>query len=178
MTNEFNMEVVGVKDALKILNSMDKSLRREITADFKKIMELTVKDAIELVPTDKPPLSGMGRVWITKSKTEMLPWSNVKPDRQIKPWVSGKAIKDTSYGFKKNVGVFGMKWTGPQARLFDMAGKAKPGSPMAQALTEKYGSPSRAMWRAYERNKEDVNGQIEDLVGKVMREANRLIGNI
>ena len=39
MTNEFNMEVVGVKDALKILNSMDKSLRREITADFKKIME-------------------------------------------------------------------------------------------------------------------------------------------
>lgn len=178
MTKEFNMEVIGVKDALKILNSMDKSLRREITSDFKKIMETTVKDAIELVPTDKPPISGMGRVWITKSNIELLPWSNVKPARQIKAWTSGKSIRDTSYGFKKNVGVFGMKWSGPQARLFDMAGKAKPGSPMAQALTEKYGSPSRAMWKAYERNKDEVNGQIENLVYKIMREANRLIGNI
>ena len=157
---------------------MDKSLRREITSDFKKIMESTIKDAIELVPTDKPPISGMGRVWITKSNVELLPWSNVKPARQIKAWTSGKKVRETSYGFKQNVGVFGMKWSGPQARLFDMAGKAKPGSPMAQALTERYGSPSRAMWKAYERNADDVKDQVRQLTIRVSKEANRLIGNI
>ena len=67
MTTDIDIEVVGLKDALKILNSMDKSLRREITKDFKSIMDPVVKDAIQLVPTDAP-LSGMSRVWITKSR--------------------------------------------------------------------------------------------------------------
>jgi hypothetical protein len=59
-----------------------------------------------------------------------------------------------------------------------MAGKAKSGSPMAQALTERYGSPSRAMWKAYERKANDVHDKIRDLVDRVMREANRMVGNI
>ena len=83
MTTDLNIEIVGLKDALKILNSMDKSLRREITKDFKSIMDPVIKDAVQLVPTDAP-LSGMSRVWVTKSNTELLPWSNVKASRQIK----------------------------------------------------------------------------------------------
>lgn len=177
MTTDINIEVVGLKDALKILNSMDKSLRREITKDFKAIMDPVIKDAVELVPTDAP-LSGMSRVWVTKSGTEILPWSNVKARRTIKAFTSGKKVRDTGFGFKQNLAVFGMKWTGPEAQIFDMAGKAKPGSPMAKALTEEYGSPSRVMWKAYERNANGVQDNVAALVRRVMIEANRLIGSI
>ena len=33
------IEVVGLKEALKTLNKIDKSLRREITKDYKKIVQ-------------------------------------------------------------------------------------------------------------------------------------------
>jgi hypothetical protein len=49
---------------------------------------------------------------------------------------------------------------------------------MASKLTEKYGSPSRAMWRAYERKANEVHGKVRDLVDYVMREANRMVGNV
>jgi hypothetical protein len=177
MSTDINIEIVGLKDALKIINSMDKSLRREITKEFKMLMDPIIKDAVQLVPSDAP-LSGMSRVWVTKSGTEILPWSNVKARRTIKAFTSGKKVRDTGLGFKQNLAVFGMKWTGPEAQIFDMAGKAKPNSPMAKALTEEFGSPSRVMWRAYERNENNVKENVRALVQNVMREANRLIGSI
>ena len=177
MTSQNPIEIVGLKDALEILNSMDKSLRREITTEFKSIMDPVIKDAVELIPTDAP-LSGMSRVWVTKSGTEILPWSNVKARRTLKAFTSGKKIRDTGLGFTQNLAVFGMKWTGAEAALFDMAGKAKPGSPLAKSLTAEYGSPSRVMWKAYERNAYKVEDNVRGLVRKVMTEANRLIGNI
>jgi len=177
MTTDIDIEIVGLKDALKILNSMDKSLRREITTEFKSIMDPVVKDAIQLVPTDAP-LSGMSRVWVTKSKTELLPWSNVKASRQIKAFTSGKKVRDTGLGFRQNLAVFGIKWSGPGAQMFDMAGKAKPGSQLAKSLTAEFGSPSRAMWKAYERNEDKVQDNVKALVNRVMVEANRLIGSI
>ena len=177
MTTDIDIEIVGLKDALKILNSMDKSLRREITTEFKSIMDPVVKDAIQLVPTDAP-LSGMSRVWVTKSNTELLPWSNVKASRQIKAFTSGKKVRDTGLGFRQNLAVFGIKWSGPGAQMFDMAGKAKPGSQLAKSLTAEFGSPSRAMWKAYERNSDKVQDNVKALVNRVMVEANRLIGSI
>jgi hypothetical protein len=36
MAVEANIEVAGIKDALKTLNRIDKSLRREITKDYKR----------------------------------------------------------------------------------------------------------------------------------------------
>ena len=102
MTSQNPIEIVGLKDALKILNSMDKSLRREITTEFKSIMDPVIKDAVELIPTDAP-LSGMSRVWVTKSGTEILPWSNVKARRTLKAFTSGKKIRDTGLGLLKTL---------------------------------------------------------------------------
>ena len=177
MTPQTSIEVVGLKDALKILNATDKNLRRQITKDFKEIMAPVVTEAKQLVP-EKPPLSGMVREWETRSGATILPWRYNVATRTIVPFTSGKKVRDTGLGFRQNLAIFGMKWTGPEAAVFDMAGKAKSGSPMAQALTERYGSPSRAMWKAYERKANDVHDKIRDLVDRVMREANRMVGNI
>ncbi|NBT33248.1 MAG: hypothetical protein EBT13_15485 [Rhodobacteraceae bacterium] len=177
MTATPNFEIVGLKDALKILNDTDKTLRRQITKDFKELMAPVIADAKQLVP-ERPPLSGMKRTWKTKSGVTILPWQYKSATRTITAFTSGKKVRDTGLGFRQNLAVFGMKWTGPEAALFDMAGKAKPGSPMANKLTERYGSPSRAMWRAYEQKADDVHDKVKDLVWRVMQEANRMIGNI
>jgi hypothetical protein len=177
MTASANIEIVGLKDALKILNATDKQLRRQITKDFKEIMAPVLSEAKTLVP-ETPPLSGMARTWKTKSGATILPWQYKSATRTITAFTSGKKVRDTGLGFRQNLAVFGMKWTGPEAAMFDMAGRAKPGSEMARQLTERYGSPSRAMWRAYESKANQVNDKVKDLVDYVMREANRMIGNI
>lgn len=177
MTATPNIEIVGLKDALKILNATDKTLRRQITKDFKELMAPVIDDAKQLVP-EQPPLSGMARAWKTKSGATILPWQYKSATRTITAFTSGKKVRDTGLGFRQNLAVFGMKWTGPEAALFDMAGKAKPGSEMASNLTKKYGSPSRAMWRAYERKANEVHEKVRDLVEYVMREANRMVGNL
>ena len=164
------IEVVGLKDALRELNSIDKKLRREVTKDFKQIMARTIADAQGMLP-QTAPLSGMDRVWI-KNNNELLPWNPALYRRQIKAFTSGKKVKDTGFGFKQNLAVFGMRWEGPDARLFDMSGKrggqTARGRAMIRALNVRFGHASRLMWVAYERNKGDVEYQMRQLVQRVM----------
>jgi hypothetical protein len=44
---------------------------------------------------------------------------------------------------------------------------------LGRALTARYGSSSRVMWEAYEQRQNDVMSEMEQLVKRVMDEANR-----
>ena len=162
------IEVVGLKDALKELNDIDKKLRRQVTKDFKEIMQPVIDEAVSRLPNG-PPLSGMARSWKGKSGAEIMAWDDTKVQKNIKAFTSGKKIRDTGLGFKQNVGVFGLRWNGPQATQFDQGRRGA----MADQLTKRYGSPSRLIWRAYEVKRNDVEQQIKDLVSNVMRQVGR-----
>ena len=166
--NDFSFEVVGLKEALKEINSVDKKLRRQITKDFKEIMKPVIAEAISRVPNDAP-LSGMRYRWTGKSGSELMHWENDKVEKNIKAFTSGKKIRDTGLGFKQNVGVFGLRWNGPQATIFDMAKNGRLGA----QLTARYGTPSRLIWVAYETKKHEVEQQIKDLVLFVMRQTGK-----
>jgi hypothetical protein len=142
-----NIEVVGLKEALKTLNKIDKSLRREITKDYKKIVQPVIDDAKNLVPS-KAPLSGMARAYKYRSGFQVLPWSDGY-NQKIIAKINTRNIKETSAGDKVNVGTFMIQW---QAR---------------------YGPRSRVMWKAYEQRRDDVQREMEQLVRRVMDEANR-----
>ena len=160
------IEVVGLKEALKTLNKIDKSLRREITKDYKKIVQPVIDDANALVPTGVP-LSGMARNWSTRSGFKMLPWvPGMK--QKIAAKINTRAIKEYN-GNTTNVGTFGIQWKGATGTMFDtsMAGS------LGRALTARYGSRSRVMWKAYEQRQTDVMSEMEQLVKRVMDEANR-----
>jgi hypothetical protein len=160
------IEVVGLKDALKTLNKIDKSLRREITKDYKKIVQPVIDDANKLVPSNAP-LSGMARNWSTKSGFKMLPWvPGFKQKIQAK--INTRNIKEYG-GNKTNVGTFNIQWQGATGTMFDMSMSGRLGA----ALTARYGSRSRVMWKAYEQNQSDVMSEMEKLVKLVMEEANR-----
>jgi hypothetical protein len=162
-----NIEVVGLKEALKTLNKIDKSLRREITKDYKRIVQPVIEDAKNLVPT-KAPLSGMARSYKYRSGFQVLPWSEGY-NQKIIAKINTRNIKETSGGDKVNVGTFMIQWQGATGTLYDttMAGA------LGAALTARYGGRSRVMWKAYEQRRDEVLREMEQLVKRVMDEANR-----
>ena len=164
MSVGMSLEVVGLKSALAELNKIDKKLRRQITTDFKKIVDPVIVEARRNIP-DEPPLSGMARSWTGNSGAELMNWQTNKVNKNLKAFTSGKKVRDAPGGFRQNLATFGIRWGGPQATLFDMARKGK----LSDALQARYGSPSRVIWRAYETQKGIVDSEVRDLVNRVMK---------
>lgn len=163
MTVDVGMEFSGLKDALTELNKIDKSLRRQITKDFKAIVQPVVARAESSLPSGAP-LSGMARSWKSKSGADIMSWQDARVKKNLKAFTSSKKVRETSSGMKQNLGVFGVRWAGPQATIFDMARNGILGD----NLTAKYGSPSRVIYKAYESASADVESQVAELVNKVM----------
>ena len=161
------VEVLGLKEALKELNTMDKKLRRQITRDFKQIVQPVVGKAESMLPTNAP-LSGMARSWIGKSGADIMSWNDARVRKNLKAFTSGKKVRDAPGGFKQNLGVFGIRWLGPQATTLDMLAKGV----MADNLTDRFGPPSRIIYRAYDSMSNEVEQQVKDLVNKVMKLTN------
>lgn len=163
------IQVAGIKDALAALNRIDKSARRELTRNYKRIVQSVVDDAQQAVPLGNP-ISGFGRSWTTKSGFQMLPWGLVQDT--VKAGVSGKKVREFAGGLS-NLATFYVRFSGPTAVLFDMSGKgAVPtpqGNQMVKALSTKFRPPSRVLWPAYERNAENVVGAVEELVDGLMQ---------
>jgi hypothetical protein len=163
MSASFGVEFNGLKVALAELNQIDKKLRRQITKDFKAIVQPVVGKAESMLPGGAP-LSGMARSWKGKSGADIMSWQDARVKRNLKAFTSGKKARETPMGFTQNVGAFGIRWSGPQATIFDMARKGQ----MAENLTAKYGQPSRVIYRAYESASTQVERQVQELVNRVM----------
>lgn len=161
------VEVLGLKEALRELNTMDKKLRRQITRDFKQIVQPVVGKAESMLPTNAP-LSGMARSWIGKSGADIMSWNDARVRKNLKAFTSGKKVRDAPGGFKQNLGVFGIRWLGPQASALDMLATSKLG----ENLTDRFGPPSRIIYKAYESASDEVQQQVKDLVNKVMKLTN------
>jgi hypothetical protein len=164
MSVGMSVEVVGLKSALAELNKIDKKLRRQITTDFKQIVDPVIVEARRNIP-DQAPLSGMARSWTGNSGAELMNWQSNKVNKNLKAFTSGKKVRDAPGGFRQNLATFGIRWGGPQATLFDMARKGK----LSDALQARYGSPSRVIWRAYESQSAAVGTAVRDLVNRVMK---------
>ena len=193
------IEVAGIKEALRELNNIDKKLRRQITKDYQEIVKPVVMDAQALVPP-AAPLSGFERSWTPAgSSTAILPFGGGasaprEPARGhfrsrqgrrqrgkwmqwkygIRGYVSGKQPR-TFNNYTKNLATFGIRWQGPTAVLFDTSGKANTpqGAQMVAALQARYGRPSRVMWRAYQTAGAELQGEMRDLVNEIMAAVDR-----
>ena len=161
------VEVLGLKEALKELNTMDKKLRRQITRDFKQIVQPVLGKAESMLPQG-PPLSGMARSWTGKSGADIMSWNDTRVRKNLKAFTSGKKVRDAPGGFRQNLGVFGIRWLGPQATALDMLAKGV----MADNLTDRFGPPSRIIYKAYDSASDEVQAQVKELVNKVMKLTN------
>lgn len=174
---ETKVEMVGVKEALKALNDIDKKARRQVTKDYAQIVSTVVQEARQTTPAD-PPLSGMQYSWNARAVAPIFPWNNAKSDRAIKPFVSGK--RPRRYGaYVSDLVAFGIKWTSPDALTMEFAGKGsvptERGKQMVRELNRRYGTPGRVLWKAYERHADEVLRETTKLVKRVMEQVQKEI---
>jgi len=155
---EARIEVYGLKEALKELNKIDKSLRREITKDYKRITAGLVSDIESAIPLNYP-LSGWQRRWTLRGSYEVFPWPT---EHKVKAYINTKPPKEFRSN-TVNLTTFAIKWIGAAASFFDFS----TSNAMGEHLTAKYGDASRVVWRQYEAHKEDLNSAMEQLVDRV-----------
>jgi len=198
-----NIEVVGLKEALRELNKIDKSARRDLTKRFKEVVKPVLAEIQANFPSTAP-LSGFNRAWDPgagrgvsarlarrdafaavqaeernrSGANAILPWDYQK--KAVTARVSGKRPRNVAgrHGaFTENLAVFTIVWTGPGARLFDISGrgdpKTKQGQRMADALTRRFGKPSRLMWPSYEKNQGAVEDAVRRIINDLMEQVNR-----
>ena len=159
------IEVYGLKDALKELNKLDSTLRKQITKDAKEVAKPVVSDAQSKYPVTI--LSGMKYNWVQKGK-QKFPYDQVRARK-------GVSVKvDTG---KRNVGTIVIIQKDPAAAIIDMAGKKGGTSAQSDrfisALTMMFGMPSRVMWPAYNSNADAVQKNMVELVETVMTAVGR-----
>lgn len=175
MTVGAQIEVVGLKEALREINQIDKLARRQITKDFKEITKPVVNTAKQNVPKT-PPISGWGRSWRTASGFQMLPWDGNPATKLIDTKVSGKRPKEFQ-GQIRDLAVLIIRWRGMVNTVFDTARKDKTpqGANMIAGLNSRHPRASRVMWPAYEAHKNDVERAVKDQIEQVMAMVNRKI---
>jgi len=168
-----DMEIVGIKEALAELNKIDRYARREITRDYKRIMQQTVDEAQARVPLGAP-ISGFNRAWTVRGRYQILPWY-MNVNDSVAAFVSGKKPKMFG-GYLQNIATFYIRYSGPTSVLFDMSGKGKvptkQGANMVAGLSKRYGPPSRVLWPAVEANLDDIEYRTKQLVDRVMELVN------
>lgn len=194
MAVDTRIEVYGIKNALKELNKIAPTLRRQITKDYKQIVRPVIDDIQNMIPTIAP-MTGFDGGWKTKSGYEMLPsagWNGIKAQTLVTAKISTRRVKEFR-GNKENVGTFRLVWTGLANTVFDIAGRKSSGSvgqfsrvgshgklvgtvggpQMIAVLNSRYGRGSRTVWPSFDKNKAQVNVQMEKLVEQVMQQVNR-----
>ena len=160
-----DVEVVGVKDALRDLRAFDKVLSNQLRRDARKIMAPIVKDAQRQIPIQA--LSGWDNKWTSaKSGSQLLPWDGYTARTYVKAKTSTKQPREFA-GITRDISAFYVSWAGGVNAIFDMAGR-KNNSVMAANLTGKFGPPSRIMWSAAEKNAPEVEAQMKVVIERLM----------
>ena len=172
---ETTLNVVGLKEALRELNSLDKKARRKVTQNFKKIVKPVVDEAKAKTPV-APPISGWGRKWTDKGR-QLLPWDGTIGQSYIKARLSTKQPKEYG-GYVRNLATFYVSWSGAINAIYDMAGRrnqpaTEQGRFMIAGLEAKKGKSSRVLWPAYEMNRQEVEKQMQLLIDDLMKQVNR-----
>jgi hypothetical protein len=196
---ETRIEIYGVKEALKELNKIAPTLRRQITKDYKKVVAPVIKDAQSIVPT-LAPMTGMEGGWKTKSGYEMLPasgWTGIKARTMYSARINTRRVKEFR-GNLENVGTFSITFKGLINTVFDIAGRKSSGTvnqfsrvgshgklvgtvggpQMIAVLNSRYNRGSRTLWPSFERNRNEVEKQMTQIVEDVMKQVGRnLVSN-
>ena len=99
----------------------------------------------------------------------MFPYTDKQ--NKVASGVSGKKVREYR-GMSTNLATFFVRYSGPSAALLDMSGKGKvptrQGGQMVQSLSARYGTASRFVWPAWERNKHQVEGEVQTLIDRLM----------
>lgn len=168
-TLELNVQIYGIKEALKELNKVAPTMRRQITKDAKREFSDVLSSLSKELPAS-PPLRGMNAKWrqgafgprAGRTGRQLLPadWGKVQKGN-IKIDTRGARRRNRMTGAEyESLSVFSLVWGSPIANVMEFAGTGKKpykGRNLAQSdnfieqLSRKVGVPndrSKFIWRA------------------------------
>jgi hypothetical protein len=162
------VEVIGVKETLRDLRTLEPELRKQFNKDAKKVAEPIVSDAKRRYPAQL--LSGMARNWSVRGR-QIFPYSQTAAAR-------GVSVKvDTG---RRSTNVITVIQKNPAAAIIDMAGKGNgserkqpQGDRFVSALTLNFGQPSRVMWPAAESRLDQVQAAMVEWAMAAAEEVNK-----
>lgn len=176
-------EIYGIQEALKALNSLDRTLRRQITKDIQGgAGRKLVDQARSLIPT-KPPISGMGRSPLIGGR-ETTQWDRAQVTRGIRTIVGQRARPPKTITFS-NGRTVQFKGTPYQllvlqqkdaaGAIWDHAGIRNTSMFVDNLIREGDHIGPAAAPRALQPAAEDVTPTVEDEVRKICEDVMRII---
>jgi hypothetical protein len=178
------VQVFGIKEDLKTLNKLAPDLRRQITKDYRALMQPTISDARNLLPAGigQTVMRGFGRKW-----RHIFPWDKAIANRNITVKI------DTRRARKKNMNLgaqyetlsaFIIQQKNPAGIVFDIAGRGGKSSStqkrkgvnfdwnntLIENMDKTFGKASRSMWPAIEKNTDNIEAAIKQITEEVERQ--------
>jgi hypothetical protein len=179
------IQIIGIKEDLKRLNKLAPDLRRDITKSYRAFMAPVIADAKSNLPAGigQTQMRGFGRKW-----RHIMPWDKAVANRGITVKI------DTRKARKKNlqngvqyetVGAFIIQQKNPAGIVFDIAGRGGRSTSSQTRNGFKYDwnntlienlaktfptNPSRTMYPAVEKNKDDIEAAIKNITEQVERQ--------
>lgn len=159
MTATANIQVAGVRDAIRSLNKIEPGLRKQFTQDVTEV----AKPAIEHVQEsyNRVPLSGMNRKWSSNG-------------RKLFPFVLDKAKRGVKVKLDANrtaTAIINIQQTDPGTAAFETAGRANVNR-LGQSLGAIRPGHTRILGPAVFRRRRQVEGAIADLAKKAVQRVN------
>ena len=179
------IQIIGIKEDLKRLNKLAPDLRRDITKSYKAFMAPVIADARSNMPAGigQTQMRGFNRKW-----RNIMPWDKAVANRGITVKI------DTRKARKKNlqngvqyetVGAFIIQQKNPAGIVFDIAGRGGRSTSSQTRNGFKYDwnntlienlaktfptNPSRTMYPAVEKNKDNIEAAIKNITEQVERQ--------
>lgn len=177
------VQVFGIKEDLKTLNKLAPDLRRQITKDYRALMQPTISDARNNLPAGigQTVMRGFGRKW-----RHIFPWDKAIANRSITVKI------DTRRARKRNMdkgaqyetlSAFVIQQKNPAGIVFDIAGRGGKSSStqkrkgvnydwnntLIENMDRVFGKASRSMWPAVENNTDNIQAAIKNITEEVER---------
>lgn len=154
-----NIEVVGIKDTLKDLRTLDPQARKQFARDAKQIAAPITNEAKGNYP--QLPLRGMKYRWRQRGR-DLLPWDA----RRAR---SGVTVKIDAG--RRRDGVITIIQKDPAASIIEFASN---NNRLGRSLsTLAWGTPARVMWPAADNHLKDVTREMVQAINKVADDLNR-----
>ena len=154
-----NIEVVGIKDTLKDLRTLDPQARKQFARDAKQIAAPITNEAKGNYP--QLPLRGMKYRWRQRGR-DLLPWDALRAR-------SGVTVKIDAG--RRRDGVITIIQKDPAASIIEFASN---NNRLGRSLsTLAWGTPARVMWPAADNHLKDVTREMVQAIDKVADDLNR-----
>ena len=158
MPYKADMDIVGLRDAIRSLNKIEPGLRKQFVDDARRIAQPAV-DEVRRNYT-RVPLSGMSRKW-TDSRTgrQLFPFTVAKAQRGVSVKVNTDRRTDNTISIIQR---------DPGTAVFETAGRRTANS-LERSLGELAPGRTRIIGPAVYRSRRQFEAELRDSIAKVMK---------